>query len=54
MVAVPNKHYLQIFARHNNLRPNMVCVGNQLKNPEIKEEDMNSQLEKERDRMRKE
>ena len=38
MVAISDKHYLQIFARDNNMRTNMVCVGNQLTLPEMKDE----------------
>jgi N6-adenosine-specific RNA methylase IME4 len=39
MRMVPKSHYLQLYARYNNLRPNMVCVGNQLKSPNVKDEE---------------
>jgi N6-adenosine-specific RNA methylase IME4 len=35
---VPRQHYLEVYARYNNRRPNFVSVGNQLKAPYIKDE----------------
>ncbi len=53
MVAVPDQHYLQIFARYNNIRPNMVCVGNQLKYPSTMDVEMEKKLREEANMMKK-
>jgi N6-adenosine-specific RNA methylase IME4 len=38
MRVAPNRHFLQTHSRSNNLRANMVCVGNQVKGTSFMDE----------------